>query len=137
MPNSVRAWPGSTARWAHRASIEVPAGIAIGAALALNAFSPAPSRVIVCSIGALAATVRLQCRQLRLHYCDRIGNAMAQYVLGTDRRGIAIDHVREFQRMARQSNTRPSSVPSATTNAIRSSAGRLKATSNGTPFRTR
>jgi hypothetical protein len=62
---------------------------------------------------------------------------MAQYVLGTDRRGIAIDHVREFQRMACQSNTRPSSVPSATTKAIRSSAGRLKATSNGTPFRTR
>ena len=67
-------------------NIEYSEGIAIGAALALNAFSPAPSRVIVCSIGALAATVRLQCRQLRLHYCDRIGHAMAQYVLGTDRR---------------------------------------------------
>ena len=36
-----------------------------------------------------------------------------------------------------QSNRLPSSVPKTTTNASRSSLGRLKATSKGTPFRTR
>jgi hypothetical protein len=42
-----------------------------------------------------------------------------------------------FQRRVRQSNIRPSIVPSATIQASLSSTGRLKAMSNGTPFRTR
>ena len=79
----------------------------------------------------------VECRQLWLDHGDHVGYAMAQREPGTDRCGVAVGHVREIQRKACQSNARPSNEPSATTKAIRSSAGRLKATSNGTPFRTR
>ena len=78
-----------------------------------------------------------QCRQLRFQGGDHVGQANAQREFGADRAGVTIGHAREFQRKLCQSNTRPSSVPSATTKAIRSSGGRLNATSNGTPFRTR
>ena len=46
-------------------------------------------------------------------------------------------HFAGFQHNRCQSNSRPSSVPSARMKALRSSTGRLKATSNGTPFLTR
>jgi hypothetical protein len=62
---------------------------------------------------------------------------MAQREPGSDRRSLVDSHVRGFQCKVRQSNALPSIVPSATTNAIRSSVGRLNATSNGTPFRIR
>src|SRR5690242_18682642 len=42
-----------------------------------------------------------------------------------------------FQRIDCQSNSRPSRRPRATMKANRSSSGRLKATSNGTPFLTK
>ena len=47
------------------------------------------------------------------------------------------DQRRSFQRKERQSNSRPSIVPSATIHSSLSSAGRQKATSKGTPFLTR
>jgi hypothetical protein len=62
---------------------------------------------------------------------------MAQRQPGSDRPSLVDGHVRGFQCRVRQSNALPSNVPSATTNAIRSSVGKLNATSNGTPFRTR
>ncbi len=48
-----------------------------------------------------------------------------------------IRHLRSSHRHAAKSNCLPSSVPSAITQAARSSGGSEKATSNGTPFRTR
>ncbi len=50
---------------------------------------------------------------------------------------VDADHGVSFQQCACQSKLRPSSVPMTTTQARRSSAGRLKATSKGTPFLTR
>jgi hypothetical protein len=78
-----------------------------------------------------------ECRQLRLQHGDHLRNAMTQRKPAADRRSVTVGQVHDFQRKVCQSNTLPSNVPRATTKAIRSSAGRLKATSNGTPFLTR
>ena len=46
-------------------------------------------------------------------------------------------HARSLHLIEAKSNSPPSSVPKTTTQASRSSGGRLNATSKGTPFRTK
>lgn len=87
-----------------------------------------------CGAGGYGAIERYE---FWLQRCNHLGYAVAQREPASDCGGLVDGHVQGFQCRVRQSNTLPSNVPRATTYAIRSSGGRLNATSNGTPFRIR
>ena len=100
-------------------------GTTTGAMLALNGFNLRPSCIMVLNIVELEETGRLSVFNSGSSIATMLDTPWPSASLAPIVRALSTVTFADFQCRVRQSNALPSNVPSATTNAIRSSVGKL------------